>query len=55
MEERVTSLEKHIMKLQREQSDAEWFGDYNHADFLQKLIDSSIEERNKGEVYYVSF
>lgn len=55
MEERVTSLEKYITKLQRERSDAEWFGDFDHADFLKKLIDSSIEERNKGEVYYVKF
>jgi len=55
MEERVTSLEKHITKLQREQSEAEWFGNFKHADFLKKLIDSSVEERNKGEVYYITF
>jgi len=55
MEERVTSLDKHITKLQREQSEVEWCGDFEHADFLKKLIDSSIKERNKGEVYYVKF
>jgi len=55
MEERVTSLERHITNLQRERSEAEWCGDFGHADFLKKLIDSSVEERNKGEVYYVTF
>ena len=55
MEERITSLERHITKLQKERSEAEWYGDFDHADFLKKLIDSSIEERNKGEVYYVTF
>jgi len=55
MEERIISLEKHISNLQKERSDREWFGDYEAADFLQKLIDSSIEERNKGEVYYLNF
>lgn len=51
----VISLDKYIADLQKERDDFEWGGDYNQSDFLQRIIDSAVELRNKGEVYYPLF
>lgn len=51
----VISLETYIADLQKKRDDLDWSGDFGTADFLQKLISSAIEEREKGEVHYPLF
>lgn len=55
MDQTVIPLERHIADLQRQRDDLEWAGDFKTSDFLQRLINSAIEEREKGEVYHPLF
>tara|TARA_R110001632_G_scaffold772_2_gene2862 strand:+ start:2435 stop:2602 length:168 start_codon:yes stop_codon:yes gene_type:complete len=51
----VIPLETHISDLQKQRDNLDWSGDFDTADFLQRLISSAIEEREKGEIYHPLF
>lgn len=53
--EHLTNIHQYHNKLAREIDEAEWMGDFDHADFLSNELEHVKDLIDKGSVYYPLF